>query len=1407
MQQLPAGGAMYAVQAPEDEVLGLLTGLEGRAGIAAVNGPSSVVVSGDEDAVAELAATLSGRGLRTKRLPVSHAFHSARMEPMLAEFSHVLEGVRFHPPRVPLVSNVTGEIAGPEIATQDYWVRHVREAVRFADGVRTVLGRGVRTMVELGPGGALTALAEESVHEGQADVVTVATLPAGRPEAASLIRAVAAVSVRGAQADWTALFAGTATRRVELPTYAFQHKRYWLQSLSTGSDDPTRLGLTVTGHPLLGAGVPLPGTDGFLFTGRLSLDAQPWIADHSMLGTALLPGTAFVELALRAGDQVGCDLIEELTLESALILKDQEGSAIQVVVDGPDDKGRRPIAVYARPDGGEATDRPWTRHATGVLAVAGSVESAVEPTSVWPPAGAEAVPVEEFYESMAEGGLTYGPAFQGLSALWHREGELFAEIHLPDAAGAEDTGFGVHPALLDAALQPLALNIVGLAPGREAIKGGLPFAWTGIRLHATHAAAARVQIAPVSRTEVAITVTDETGLAIATIDSLTMRAPAPEQFAEQAGTTRPDSLFALDWAPVSLGASRTDGEWAMLGFDPLEIRPRLIEAGFTGTPYLDAQSLLDTVESGRPAPSVVVMSCFGGDQGGILAATHAATHRVLDTLHQWLADERLSASKLLLLTRGAVAPTAGDRIEDLAASSVWGLVRTAQSEHPGRIVLLDLDDEAASYRALPAALSTDEPQLALRAGVAMAPRLVRAARTPVGAPGFGPDGTVLITGGTGALGAIVAKHLATGHGVRRLVLVGRRGADAPGATELLAELRALGAEAEALACDVADRDALAALLKDIPSDRPLTGVVHAAGVLDDGIIESLTADRLDTVLRAKADAAWHLHELTQDSQVREFVLFSSAAGLLGSQGQGNYAASNSFLDALALHRREAGLNATSLAWGWWELSGGMGATLGQAERARMARSGVVGFTGESGMAAFDAALGGTHAVAVPMLLSASAARPSAGTQVPSLLRGLIRVPQRRAERAATPASSQLNDRLATAAGSERLAVLTELVRTEAAQVLGHSGAEAIEDGTTFAELGFDSLTSVEMRNRLNEITGLRLAPTVVFDHASPAALALELDERLGVSAPRNTPASAQAQPAPTAEAEAEADSVGDVAVVNGVEALYRRAVEIGRLDIGHTVLRSSIDLRDTFSEPGQVRKGPEPVRLGAGSDFPKLIGFPSQSVWASNQELVSLAGPLRGIRDVWSMMLPGFVTGEPVAKSIDALAEYAVRQIEQLTDGAPFALVGRSSGGRVAHEVTARLEARGMRPQGVVLIDSYLAGYQQTSYIVPVMESKALELEKDFGRMTGTRLTAMSAYFDLFESWLPKEITTPTLLVRATECFGIEPGQPQPPAEEWQAAWPLPHEAIDVPGNHYTMLEGNGEVTAAAIHDWLLKQQ
>jgi thioesterase domain-containing protein/NAD(P)-dependent dehydrogenase (short-subunit alcohol dehydrogenase family)/acyl carrier protein len=629
---------------------------------------------------------------------------------------------------------------------------------------------------------------------------------------------------------------------------------------------------------------------------------------------------------------------------------------------------------------------------------------------------------------------------------------------------------------------------------------------------------------------------------------------------------------------------------------------------------------------------------------------------------------------------------------------------------------------------------------------------------------------VLITGGVGALGSELARHLVIEHGVRHLVLAGRRGTEAPGAGALAADLRELGATVTVAACDVADRDACAALLADVPAERPVTTVVHAAGVLDDGLVESLTPERLSRVLRPKVDAAWHLHELVPGARL---VLFSSAAGVLGARGQGNYAAANAFLDALADHRRSLGGDAVSLAWGAWESSAGMAGALGAVDRARMA--GAVPFTVRRGLAVFDAALAvADEPLLVPIQLDHRAA-PAEG-RVPPLLQDLVR----------PPAGAPAPRRVAALGGT---AELLELVRTETAHVLGHRDGTAIGARTAFGELGFDSLTSVELRNRLDEATGLRLPATLVFDHDTPTALADALAERLGA-----------ATAPPVAE-------TGGMSAIDGAEALYRRAVEMGKLDVARHLLRSAMALRESFAFGEQVEGGPEPVRLAEGTGHARLICFPSQSVWASNQETLSLAAALRGTRDVWSMMTPGFVPGELVAEDVATVAEYCARHVERCLDGEPFALAGRSSGGRLAHEVAVRLEARGLVPQGVVLIDTYTADTAQAAYIVPFMEARSIELEQDFGRMTGTRLTAMGKYFGMFEDWTPTPTTAPTLLVRATECFGVEPGQEQPPGEQWQANWALPHDVLDVPGDHYSMLETHGAVTGMAIHDWLARQE
>ncbi|GLY39359.1 hypothetical protein Amsp01_053830 [Amycolatopsis sp. NBRC 101858] len=1351
MQELPATGAMVAVRATEDEVRPLLTA---SAGIAAVNGPTSVVVSGVEEDVLGIAAHFTQLGRETKRLRTSHAFHSPLMDPMLARFREVAAGLSYQDPKIGLVSNLTGRLVtatGPE-----HWVRHVRDEVRFADGVARLAALGVTRFVEVGPDAVLSAMVGDCVD---GEVFVTATQRRKRPDVEAVLTAVAEAHVHGFSPDWTTLVA--AGERAELPTYAFQRRRFWPGSAGRTGDVATA-GLAASPHPFLGATAELAGAAGVLGTGRLSLRTHPWLADHGIGGSVLFPGTAFVELAVDAGDRAGRTQVEELTLGAPLVLPATGGVRLQVLTGAPDESGACSLTIHSRPEDA-APDSPWTLHASGVLTPAVPVRG--DDLTEWPPAGAELLETDGLYDRLADSGFGYGPVFQGLRKAWRHGEDVFAEVELPE--DADTSAFGLHPALLDAVLHAAAFLPFAPAPN-----GRLPFSWRGVSLHAEGARGLRVRLTKTGPESLAIAIADSAGRAVATVDSLALREFSPDQL-----VARPDALYRLTW-PVHDGDG-VDPSWTVVG------------------------SLADVTD----VPDVVVVPFA-------TRSVREATHDALALVQTWLADERFAEAKLALLTSGAVVTEEGDGPADPALAAVWGLVRSAQSEHPGRFVLLDAGDVAE----LPAALATGENQVAVRAGTARVARLakgsdaltvpagdwrvdiadrgtldgltvvpcpefaepvapgavrisVRAAGvnfrdvlntlgmypgpatspglegagvvTAVGdgvtrfAPGdrvmgmfggaFGPvaevdermlcrlpaglsfaqgasvpvvfltalyaltdlgdlqpgetvlvhaaaggvgmaavqlarqlgaevygtasagkwdtlrasgladdhiassrtldfeaefraatggrgvdvvldslagdfvdaslrllprggrflemgktdvrdpervaaehpgvryqafdlveagydrirelfdrllewfeagvltpvpvtawdvrrapaafrhvsqakhvgkvvltvpapldpHGTVLITGGTGGLGRLLARHLADS-GVRHLLLASRRGPVAEGVEELRTELASLGAETTVVACDAADREALAKLLADVPRQHPLTAVVHAAGVLDDGLVGALTPERLDAVLRPKVVAAANLDELTRDLDLSAFVLFSSAAGVLGAPGQGNYAAANAFLDALARHRRAAGLPALALAWGPWLPTGGMTASLSDADVRRMARSGLPPLPADQGLALFDAALGAPDAVLVPMLVDA---RVLGSTDVPEQLRGVVRTAVRRRTAGAGAAEADLRQRLAGTSGEDRRQALLDLVCAQVGAVLGYGGAETVDPLRVFKELGFDSLTAVELRNRLSAASGIRLPATLIFDYPTPAALAGYVGEELFPDSP------------------------------------------------------------------------------------------------------------------------------------------------------------------------------------------------------------------------------------------------------------------------------------------------------------------
>jgi len=1048
MQALPEGGAMVAIKAGEDEITPLLSD---RVSIAAINGPSSVVISGEAAAVRAIADRFD----RTRELTVSHAFHSPLMEPMLAEFREVAEALTYSPPRIPIVSTLSGApAAAHELCSPDYWVRHARSAVRFGDAVGALADAGVRRFVEVGPGGVLTAMAAELVGD---DATLIPLLRKDKDEPTAVITALATVHSGGGWVDWARLL--PSGRGVDLPTYAFQRRRYWMSS------DTPAIG-SAGDHPLLGTATELAGADGMLFAGTLSLQRQPWLADHALGGVVLLPGTAFVEMALAAGAHLGCGAVEELTIAEPLVLPEDGAVRLQCTVGRADDSGARPFQVYSA----VAEGNGWTSHATGLLRE-GPGEPSLE-FEAWPPAGAEQLDVDGMYDRLAELGAEYGPRFQGLRAAWLAGEEVFAEIEVDAADSLPEVG--LHPALFDA-----ALHAIGLRAGAGE-RMTLPFAWAGVDLYAVGARSLRVRISPNGGDSVRIEATDSAGVPVVRVESLVLREISSARLAS-AAQGRNDSLFTLEWVRAEGEVAPRAGRWAVLG----QRRDRLVEALAGAAEQVDAVADLDQAAalSSTSSPGrvdVVVLPFQAGDGPG---AVRDGVNALLGHLQSWLADARFTDSTLLVVTSGAVS-VAGEDVTDLAGAAASGLIRSAQSENPDRIALVDLDDLDSSYRLLPVAVASGEPQLAVRSGVLSVPRLTRAPASSTNAPSDW-SGRVLVTGGTGALGRLVARHLAAEHHVPSMLLLSRRGPDAPGAAELRAELADLGTEAIFVACDCADRDALARVL----AEHPVSGVVHTAGVLEDGTIASLTPEKMESVLRPKVDAAWNLHELTKDLPLSAFVLFSSAAGLLGSPGQANYAGANAFLDALAVHRRAMGLPATSLAWGAWA-GGGMADALSDADTRRMAQAGVIALSEETGLALFDAAIGREEAVLMPARLDLAAlAKPG---QIPPLLRGLVRS-SHRVTRASTAAAG-LRRSLAGLAEEERPAVLLKLVAEHAAAVLG---VGAVDPDRAFSELGFDSLTAVEFRNQLNDATGLRLPATLIFDYPNSGAIAEQLGLELG----------------------------------------------------------------------------------------------------------------------------------------------------------------------------------------------------------------------------------------------------------------------------------------------------------------------
>ncbi|MFJ5841393.1 type I polyketide synthase [Streptomyces shenzhenensis] len=1101
MQALPEGGAMLAIAASEPEVAEALAtatdgpdAADGAVDIAAVNGPDAVVVSGALDAVERVGEIWRGRGRRTTRLRVSHAFHSALMEPMLDDFAEVVRGLSFSAPKIPIAASAASD---HPFHSADYWIDHARNAVRFHDAVRGLADADV--LVEIGPDAVLAPMVGAAQAQGGDGHAVLASTRRERSETHTVLTALAQAYAHGAHVDWAALL--PAAPLVDLPPYAFQRQSYWLAPPRATAG----AGTDALVHPLLSGAVELPGPGGLVLIGHISPSAAPWLADHAIAGSVLFPGAGFTELAAQAARQAGCPEISELVIQAPLVPGDG-GADVQVWVGPSEGTAGRELTIRARQATGQAPGQ-WTVHVTGTLTEPlpdrhephepehGDVDWAV---GAWPPVGAEPVPVEDLYADLTDRGYGYGPAFRGLRAVWRAGDDLFAEVALPD--GRHDVRFSIHPALLDAALHPLALT------GDENRRIRLPFAFNGATVWPSQGSATadgapiRVRLRTAGDSARLDAVTSD-GEPVVTVRELVLREADPARLSAQADAALDRLRYEVTWQPVGLAphTAPVPGTWLVVppaaadgasdipGWVPAWVG-ELVEHTVTVPPHEAAdRATLASALSAQSADGFAGVLCFADRPETLLTALHALTDARVD-------------GKVWCLTR--------DSGTDPDAAAVWGAGRAAALELPdawGGLIDLPADGTEPPLGQLAALLAGDirEDQVRVAGDGLEVRRVIRSA--PDNDPArnqdlthWQPSGTVLITGGTGALGGHVARWVAglrTGSGAQQapdgcsLLLVSRRGPEAPGAAELLEELSATGVPVRIVAADTADRAAMAAVVQEAAaSGAPIRAVFHAAGIAHEAPLLGTDTDDFRAVLDGKARGALVLDDVLADADLDAFVLFSSISGIWGAAGQAGYGAGNATLDALAARRRARGRAATSLAFGPWA-GGGM---VDAAREQRFRRSGLIPLPAADAVTALARSVAlGTDCVLADVAWSRflplfTAVRPA------PLFTELVRARGAASSGAAPRAAAGAGPAWSVYQGTD----LLDLVRAEVAAAVGHADASQIDADRPLGELGFDSLMSVQLRNRLSAETGVQLPATLVFDYPTSAALARHLETRL-----------------------------------------------------------------------------------------------------------------------------------------------------------------------------------------------------------------------------------------------------------------------------------------------------------------------
>lgn len=1065
MKRVAGRGKTAVVGLPLEEAREKIRGCEDRLAVAGTNSPTTSVLSGDPESIAELLRSLAEKGIFCRELQgVEIAFHSPQMDALVPELVGALSGLKARATAIPILSTVTASYIDGQSLDAGYWGRNLREPFLFTNATERLLEGDYTTILEVSPHPVLGSAISQTARRAKRKATVLASLRRNENGRDQMLESVARLYALGQNIAWKQVYPGRYDR-VALPHYPWQRQRYWFDQIETGSPQP-RKQQEMREHPLLGKRVDAAGEDGLsLWQMELDPEDPAYLADHLVHGAIVLPGAASAEMMLEAAAQLfpgSRPSIVDVTFESPLRLERGQPRQVQLAVSVRN--GEAHASLYSR----ASKNAPWTRHVSGKLRGENRDQGAsIETRRSAAQQFGQQVSPEEHYRQMEAHGLQYGPSFRAIRTMWGGKGEALAEVEL--LGTPRDSRYRMHPTLLDASLQVVAAALGGTSESDNSyIPSGFR-SWRVMRPGCDRFAChAQVVSAPNAATiEANINLIAEDGELIATLQGLQLK-PLPKRT-----QTLKNDLLELRWEAVPLGTRRElSGCWLVLGGDdPVshELRIQLTQRGcetISARYSDDIKRLLD--EAGSIDGVIHLCSLDARSIADVETLVYGSSLQLIQ-----VASRLGSQARLLFATRNAQPVLAGAL--QVEQSALWGLTLTANQEHPElNCVCVDLDaaeDASTSASVLVRELesSDGERRIGWRNGTRYVARLGRTSIVPENSTRT--HGTVLITGGLGALGLLTARALVS-RGTKNLVLLGRRKGEHPA----IEELRRSGAHVEVYHADVSRLDEVERVFARIAREMPpLTGVIHAAGVLEDGLLDNQSLAAFERVAAPKIKGVWNLHLCSKDLPLDFFIFFSSAASLVGSSGQANYAAANAFLDALAHHRRSLGLTACSINWSIWN-EAGMG---GKDTLRRMFARGVLAIEPDAGTD-----------LLLELLKSAATQIGVFPVEWPKFLAQYSGYAPRLFAHFEEPAIPRENfaPEFSSIPLEERTTTLNERVRQMLATTLAIDSSTYISAHERFFELGMDSLTAMEFRNRLQAELGVPLPSTLAFDYPTLGSL-------------------------------------------------------------------------------------------------------------------------------------------------------------------------------------------------------------------------------------------------------------------------------------------------------------------------------